>query len=135
MNGYPTSSIPYQRLEETRPFPPMTSTSPSEENDSMAVDESWGKDGSPNLGLGEESDIEKGLSSAIHPGQGGMFNLNPIPTTSETGPVRLTSLSPISPSNEDVYSSAELRSNPQPPISVRFIFQIFPFLLRIHFFR
>ena len=33
--------------------------------------------------------------------------------------VRLTNLTPISPTNEDVYSSPELRSNPQPPIQVR----------------
>ena len=32
--------------------------------------------------------------------------------------VRLTNLTPISPTNEDVYSSPELRSNPQPPIQV-----------------
>ena len=84
----------------------------------------------------------------IHPGEGGIFNF-PSGGDGQTGPVRpsfmilfyvgslepisckfplvtkknhqvrLTNLTPISPTNEDVYSSPELRSNPQPPIQVR----------------
>jgi hypothetical protein len=54
----------------------------------------------------------------VHPGEGGIFNF-PGQQDAGRGPVQLTGLNPISPTNEEVYSSPELRSNPQPPISVR----------------
>ena len=51
-----------------------------------------------------------------HPGEGGIFNF-PSSAAGE-GPVRLTNLTPVSPGEQDLYSSAELRGNTQPPISV-----------------
>ena len=42
-----------------------------------------------------------------------------LPQNDGGGAVRLTHMTPISPTNEDVYSSEQLQRNPQPPISVR----------------
>lgn len=107
--------------EENRPFPKMA-PSPTPSSDEAAGtnpssrENSWERD-SNNYRL-EDPEFGEAMSpsgSGVHPGEGGIFNLSP----NEGGPVRLTNLKPISPTNEDVYSSSELRNNPQPAISVR----------------
>merc|ERR1719175_384291 len=109
--------------EEATPFPAMPDQNKAAANklDSQppSRSESVERDGTAffaQQGLDEDYGTGEG-QAGIHPGEGGIFNF-PSGGDGQTGPVRLTNLTPISPTNEDVYSSAELRSNPQPPIQV-----------------
>ena len=117
----PQASTSYPRHEEARPFPlmapsPPPFTSPSSTSPTPSRDDSCERDASANFSERDSSELSPaGVSGVpVHPGEGGIFSFN----NTEGGPVRLTNLTPISPTNEDVYSSAELRNNPQPPISV-----------------
>ena len=65
----------------------------------------------------------EGAPAPTHPGEGGIFNF-PSGTGGE-GPVRLTSLTPVSPGEEGAYGQ-ELRGANQPPISVGPRTQSFP---------
>jgi len=88
------------RGEEARPFPPMAaSPSPRSSPDSEKLESEQPRDGSER-------------ESPVHPGEN-VFNFA-NGHGEEGGPVRLTNLTPISPTNDEV---AELRSNPQPPIA------------------
>ena len=126
----PQASTSYPCHEETRPFPQMApspppSARPNSTSPFQSRDPSCERDASSNFVERESIESSSAGVSGVHPGEGGIFNFSP----SEGGPVRLTNLTPISPTNEDVYSSAELRSNPQPPISVRVFYSdisIFP---------
>jgi len=115
----------FTRGEEARPFPVMPSSSPSSleqlDNYNSGGEEAASptEEGTVVTSDGEISPSESG----VHPGEN-MFNF-PAGEGGQ-GPVRLTNLKPISPTNEDVYSSAELRSNPQPPISSPFLQMLSP---------
>eukprot|EP00092_Neocalanus_flemingeri_P008897 GFUD01009572.1.p1 GENE.GFUD01009572.1~~GFUD01009572.1.p1 ORF type:complete len:955 (+),score=275.94 GFUD01009572.1:1124-3988(+) len=118
----PQASTSYPRQEEARPFPlmaptPPPSTTPHSMSSSPSRDDSCERDASANFSGRDSTELSPAGGSAVHPGEGGIFNFN----SSEGGPVRLTNLTPISPTNEDVYNSSELRSNPQPPISNSFL--------------
>jgi len=120
----PQASTSYPRHEEARPFPlmapsPPPFTSPSSTSPTPSRDDSCERDASANFSERDSSELSPaGVSGVpVHPGEGGIFSFN----NTEGGPVRLTNLTPISPTNEDVYSSAELRNNPQPPISNSFL--------------
>eukprot|EP00090_Calanus_glacialis_P001644 TRINITY_DN11182_c0_g1_i1.p1 TRINITY_DN11182_c0_g1~~TRINITY_DN11182_c0_g1_i1.p1 ORF type:complete len:899 (+),score=293.78 TRINITY_DN11182_c0_g1_i1:966-3662(+) len=118
----PQASTSYPCHEETRPFPQMApspppSARPNSTSPFHSRDPSCERDASSNFVERESIESSSAGVSGVHPGEGGIFNFSP----SEGGPVRLTNLTPISPTNEDVYSSAELRSNPQPPISNSFL--------------
>jgi len=88
------------RGEEARPFPPMASSPPPQEDEEK-------------LGAEEARDN-------IHPGEN-VFNFASGP--GDEGPVRLTNLTPIPPTNDEV---AELKSNPQPPIASPIIQMLSP---------
>ena len=67
----------------------------------------------------EQESLDSPLSTEeqpTHPGEGGIFN---FPAHADgQGPVRLTSLNPVSPSHDEVYSNTDLRATPQPALSV-----------------
>ena len=129
----PQASTSFPRREEARPFPLMApSPTPSNTSPTPSRDDSCERDASANFSDRESADLSPVGASTVHPGEGGIFNFN---SGEGGGPVRLTNLTPISPTNEDVYSSAELRNNPQPPISVCVFKQICQFFLRIRFCR
>lgn len=115
----PQASTSFPRREEARPFPLMApSPTPSNTSPTPSRDDSCERDASANFSDRESADLSPVGASTVHPGEGGIFNFN---SGEGGGPVRLTNLTPISPTNEDVYSSAELRNNPQPPISNSFL--------------
>lgn len=101
------------RGEETRPFPSMAPSPPPSGLQQLDNYNSGGEE----EGIVGASD--EGERSPIHPGEGNIFNFHS--GEGSQSPVKLTHLAPISPTNEDVHSSAELRSNPQPPISSSFL--------------
>merc|ERR1712226_1683212 len=100
--------------EEATPFPAMTEHSQGTESQPGSRSESEERDATEFFGQTGEDQFSPTGGSGVHPGDGGIFNFS----SEGQGPVRLTNLKPISQANEDVYSSPELRSNPQPPISV-----------------
>merc|ERR1712226_1342944 len=111
--------------EEATPFPAMPDNATKVDSQPPSRSESVERDGAEffsQQGLDEDYGAGE-VHGGIHPGEGGIFNF-PSGGDGQTGPVRLTNLTPISPTNEDVYSSAELRSNPQPPIQSPFM-QVF----------
>jgi len=117
----PHASTSYPRQEEARPFPQMApspppSARPNSTSPSLSRDDSGERDASANFGDRYSTEQSPAGASGVHPGEGGIFNFSP---SEGGGPVRLTNLTPISPTNEDVYSSEQLQRNPQPPISVR----------------
>merc|ERR1712123_151218 len=116
----PHASTSYPRQEEARPFPQMApspppSARPNSTSPSLSRDDSGERDASANFGDRYSTEQSPAGASGVHPGEGGIFNFSP---SEGGGPVRLTNLTPISPTNEDVYSSEQLQRNPQPPISV-----------------
>jgi len=116
----PKASTSYPCHEEARPFPQMApspppSARPNSTSPFQSRDASREREISANFIERESVEPSPPGGSGVHPGEGGIFNFSP------SGPVTLTNLTPISPTNEDVYSSAELRSNPQPPISNSFL--------------
>jgi len=86
------------RGEESRPFPPMSASPTPQSSEPEKQEVESVKDSSENT---------------IHPGEN-VFNFASGPGEEGAGPVRLTNLTPISPTNDEV---AELKSNPQPPIA------------------
>jgi len=138
----PQASTSYPRCEEARPFPLMAPSPPpfgrpASVSPTPSREDSCERDASANFNDRNSNELSPASVSTVHPGDGGIFNFN----SNEGGPVRLTNLTPISPTNDDVYNSAELRSNPQPPIS-NSILQVlsptrppvggYPFLLTNH---
>ena len=112
----PSTSFP--RPEEARPFPLMApSPPPSSRSSSPSSRDASGQRDTNGI-FGNHYSTEQGPpgSSGVHPGDGGIFN---FAQNDGGGAVRLTHMTPISPTNEDVYSSEQLQRNPQPPISVR----------------
>jgi len=106
------------RGEETRPFPSMAPSPPSSGLQQLDNYNSGGEEEGI-VEVGASDDGERSPGTDIHPGEGGIFNFHS--GEGSQSPVKLTHLAPISPTNEDVHSSAELRSNPQPPISSSFL--------------
>jgi len=99
------------------PSPPPSarpsSTSPTESRDASGE-----RDANGNFENHYSTEQSPPGSSGVHPGDGGIFN---FPQNDGGGAVRLTHMTPISPTNEDVYSSEQLQRNPQPPISNSFL--------------
>jgi len=91
------------------PSPPP-SARPCSASTAESRDPSGGRDANGNF---EEYFSTLG-ASGVHPGDGGTFN---SPQNEGGGAVRLTHITPISPTNEEVYSSEQLLRNPQPPIA------------------
>jgi len=121
-SGLASTSFP--RHEENRPFPPMAPTPPlsarpnSTSPSTLSRDASGERDANGNFGSHYSTEQSPSGASGVHPGEGNIFNF----TQNEgSGPVRLTHMTPISPTNEDVYSSEQLQRNPQPPISNSFL--------------
>jgi len=118
--------------EEARPFPAMPASPPGPASPAPSSDtDSYDRDISATYSGRDSTDLSPTPSSTVHPGEGGIFS---FPSgggggggggagTGEGGggPVRLTSLNPISPTNEDVYSSEQLRNAPQPHLSTPFV--------------
>jgi len=108
--------------EEARPFPKMSS--PPVSTVSSPTPSSLGSTGSyddrdgPSMGLDQRED----RGSGVHPGAN-VFNwgsndsetAGPGASSDGNGPVTLTNLTPISPSNEDVHSSDQYK-HPQPSL-------------------
>ena len=118
-SGLASTSFP--RHEEARPFLLMASSpAPSIRSNSTSLstlsrDASSEKDANDNFESHYSTIKSPSGASGVHPGEGNIFKF----TQNEgSGPVRLTHMTPISPTNEDVYSSEQLQRNPQPPISV-----------------
>ena len=119
------SSRDETNVEQATPFPRVATPSPphsreeslhdwSEDRDSPVQDDFLGpreRDGSPiRQYKGPRSESPEG----VHPGDS-VFSFP------DGGPVRLTGLTPISPTNEEVFrSGGSYQQNPQPVISVRF---------------
>lgn len=107
------------RGEESRPFPSMAPSPPPSSGLQQLDNYNSGGEEEGIIGTGSDEG-ERSPATDIHPGEGGIFNFHNGGEGSQS-PVKLTHLAPISPTNEDVHSSAELRSNPQPPISSSFL--------------
>jgi len=119
----PPASTSFPRHEEARPFPlmapsPPPSARPSSTSPTESRDASGERDANGNFGNHYSTEQSPPGSSGVHPGDGGIFN---FPQNDGGGAVRLTHMTPISPTNEDVYSSEQLQRNPQPPISNSFL--------------
>ena len=117
----PPATTSFPRHEEARPFPlmgpsPPPSDRPSSASPAESRDPSGERDANGNFENHYSTEQSPSGASGVHPGDGGIFN---FPQNESGGAVRLTHMTPISPTNEDVYSSEQLQRNPQPPISVR----------------
>jgi len=116
----PPATTSFPRHEEARPFPlmgpsPPPSDRPSSASPAESRDPSGERDANGNFENHYSTEQSPSGAAGVHPGDGGIFN---FPQNESGGAVRLTHMTPISPTNEDVYSSEQLQRNPQPPISV-----------------
>jgi len=119
----PHASTSFPRHEEARPFPSMAPSPPpparpSSTSPTFSRDASGERDANGNFDNQYSNEQSPSGASGVHPGEGGIFNFN---SNENGGAVRLTHMTPISPTNEDVYSSEQLQRNPQPPISNSFL--------------